>query len=94
MTDGQEDTDARLERLRRATDRIRPRADFVERVVARVERDAGATDWVGDLSRAARMLVPVAAVAAALGIVWAAHSERAWTDSLTAANTAELDMQW
>ena len=99
MIDHDESSDARLERLRLATDAARPRADFGARVAAAVERDAAATgasaDWFFDLWRPARRLLPVAALAAALGIVWAARTERAWNDASTASrNSTELDAEW
>jgi hypothetical protein len=93
----QEDTDARLARLRRETDPIRPRGDFAARVAGAIARESAyggrRADWNGDLLRSARRLVPVAAVVAALGVVWAAQSERAW-DKALAAGTMELDAEW
>jgi hypothetical protein len=93
MTDGREGTEARLERLKVATGAALPRADFAARVNAAVLREAPATDWVADLAAAARRLVPIAALAAALGVIWAVRSERAWSEAHAAAS-AELDLQW
>ncbi|MGO9709394.1 MAG: hypothetical protein ACLQBL_11040 [Polyangiaceae bacterium] len=94
MTDRHETTDARLERLRLATEPVRPRADFAARVSRAVERDAAPSDWLAELLRPAWKLVPVAALAAALGVVWGAASERASNDALAAASTTELDAEW
>jgi hypothetical protein len=94
MIDPEEDADVRLEQLRLATGSVRPSPDFVARVVAAVDRDAAPVGWIGDLSRAAWRLVPVAALAAAIGMVWAAQSERAWHDAVTALSAAEVDTEW
>ncbi len=94
MSDRHEDTDARLDRLRSATDPVRPGADFAARVAATIARDAARTGWLGDLFRPARRLVPVAALAAALGLVWAAESVRALRAPSGDANVGELDTQW
>jgi len=91
MTLSPEDADARLERLRRATGSARSRPGFVDRVAAAVDREA-VPDWIGDLTRAARKLIPIAAVAAALGVAWATASERAWNDAIAA--SADLDVEW
>ncbi len=96
MSDRPQDIDARLERLRTATEPVRPRADFAARVAGAVARDGtlASRDWTFDLSRAARRLLPVAAMAAALGLVWAVQSARSADEALTASNTAELDAEW
>jgi negative regulator of sigma E activity len=95
MMDPQEDSDARLERLRLATAAVRPRRDFAARVAAAVDRDnTPPAGWLGDLSRAAWRLVPIAALAAAVGVVWAAQSQRAWHDAVTALGAAEVDTEW
>lgn len=92
MSELHDSTDERLERLRQATAFVRARPDFGARVAAAVDREAAPIDWVADLSWAARRLLPVAALAAAAGLVWALHSQRAWDAALTAA--AEADAEW
>lgn len=94
MIDPIEDPEARLERLRLATASIRPRAAFMAHVVAAVGQDAAPVDWIADLFRAARRLVPVAALAAAIGVVWAAQSQRAWHEAVTALGAAGVDTEW
>jgi len=99
MSDHDHDSHARLERLRLATGGVRPRADFAARVAAAVERDRAAmgasADGYFDLGRPARRFLPVAALAAALGLVWAARAERTWNDASTASRTStELDTEW
>jgi hypothetical protein len=43
--------------------------------------------------RAARRLVPVAALAAVLGVVWAVQSERAYDDAF-AASYGDVETEW
>jgi hypothetical protein len=87
-----ESSDARLERLREATSGVGPRPDLAARVAAMIERETAAGDWGSDLSCAARRLVPLAALVAAVCLVWAARSERAWDAALIAA--VEADAGW
>jgi len=94
MSDRHEDSDARLERLRRATEGAGPRADFAARVAARIEHESAPIGWLSDLLRPARRLVPIAAIAAAVGLVWAAQSERAGRVAASAESATELDTQW
>jgi negative regulator of sigma E activity len=89
-----EDSDARLERLRLATAAVRPGIDFAARVAAAVDRDAPPVGWPGDLSRAAWRLVPVAALAAAVAVVWAAQTQRDWHDAVAALGAAGVDTEW
>lgn len=94
MMNPENDPDTRLERLRLATADVRPRGDFAARVAAAVERDNAPAGWVSELSRAAWKLVPIAALAAAAGVVCAAQSQRAWHDAVTALGAAEVDTEW
>ena len=94
MTHGPEDTDARLERLRLATGSVRPRPSFAARVAAAASREEVPADWTIDLLLAARRLVPMAALAAAVGMIWAVQSEHAWNQARAANASVELDLQW
>jgi hypothetical protein len=94
MTHDPEDTDARLERLKLATGSIRPRPSFAARVVAAASREEASGDWTFDLVLAARRLVPIAALAAAVGMIWAVQSEHAWNQARTRNASMELDLQW
>ena len=94
MTDPR-DIDERLERLAKATENVRPRADFTDRVMraALAQKSVPApSDWWSDVPRVARRLLPVAALAAAVGVVWAVHSssdvDTAFADSF---DTVELE---
>ncbi|MGD0675114.1 MAG: hypothetical protein ABSC94_06815 [Polyangiaceae bacterium] len=94
MMDPEKDSDARLERLRLATAAVRPRADFTASVTAAVGRELSPAGWLADLSRAAWKLVPLAAFAATVGVLWAVQSQRAWHDAVTVLGAAEVDMEW
>jgi hypothetical protein len=98
MSERHEEVDARLERLKRATDSIRPRADFAARVATQLAREkvreTSSRGWATDLGKPARRFVPVAAIAAAVGLLWAAQSERSSRSARMTASSAELDTQW
>jgi len=89
-----EDTDARLERLKVATGSVGARPSFAARVAAAASREEAALDWMSDLLLAARRLVPIAALAAPVGMIWAVQSEHAWSQARAANASAELDLQW
>jgi hypothetical protein len=98
MKDHDEDIDARLARLTRATRDVEPRRDFGARV-ARAVADQGPSSsaiepsWIDDIVRSARRLVPVAALAAVLSIVWAVQSDRAYDDAF-AASYGDVETEW
>jgi hypothetical protein len=96
MNDLHEDTDARLTRLQAATAVLRPRPDFAARVAATIarEREGAEADWLSELFRPARRLVPVAAIAAAAGVLSAMQSEPAWHGMEVATSAAGLDTEW
>lgn len=65
--------DDRFDELISKTQTVSPRADFAGRVMATIERpgsDPNSGFW-RDLPRVARLVVPVAMLAAAAGAVWA-----------------------
>jgi hypothetical protein len=94
MTEGHEDDGARLERLRAATEPVRPRADFGARVAAAIDREPPPGAWMGDLPAAARRLLPVAFVAAAVCVGWAVQSERIWDAAASTTTTSEAVGEW
>ena len=80
MTDP-EDIDQRLARLSGATDALRPSHGFSARVMQAIDAEASPsffeTAWFS-----ARRLVPVAAIAAALAVVWAVQVDGTVDDEL------------
>lgn len=95
MTDPRE-IDERLAKLGKATEGVRPRAGFTAKVMSAAlaqPRAATPADWWSDVPRVARRLLPVAAIAAAVGIVWAV---RATSDVDTAlADTYDtMELEW
>ena len=93
MTDENEEIDARLARLGRATEAIGPRADFGKRVMRALDtgQDVG---WWSDVLRPARRVLPVAALAAAFATVWAAESDVAFDDALSIASDDAVELEW
>jgi hypothetical protein len=97
MKDHDEDIDARLARLTKATRDVEPRRDFSARV-ARAIAEQGPSrafepSWIDDVVRSARRMVPVAALATVLGLVWAAQSDRAYDDAF-AATYGDVETEW
>ena len=90
MTD-QEDIDQRLSRLSGATDALRPSAGFSARVMLAIGAEAAPsffeTTWFS-----ARRLLPVAAIAAALAVVWAVQVDSTVDDAL-ATSYASMDLE-
>ncbi len=96
MTDPR-DIDERLAKLGKATQGVRPRPGFTAKVMSAALAQAPAAartpDWWSDVPRVARRLIPVAAIAAAVGVVWAV---RATSDVDTAlADTYDtVELEW
>jgi hypothetical protein len=88
-----EDIDARLERLARATDGIRPRPDFGARVARALEAERDGA-MVHELSRPARRVLPALALAAAVSLVWAVESDQAFDDALSAYPDEMVELEW
>ena len=96
MKDHDEDIDARLARLTNATRNVEPRRDFgarVARAVAEKGHPAVEPSWIDDAVRSARRLVPIAALAAVLGLVWAVQSDRAYDDAF-ASSYGDVETAW
>jgi len=73
--------EARLARLGRATDDLRPSAGFSAKVMAAIEREQTPgvleTLWVSS-----KRLLPIAALAAACAMVWAVENQTTVDDAL------------
>ena len=76
-----ENIDQRLARLGRSTEALRPSAAFSARVMAAIAAET-APSFLESAWFSSRRLVPVAAIAAALAVVWAVHVERSVDDEL------------
>lgn len=87
----QEETEQRLARLSGATDALRPSAGFSARVMLAVEREAVPsfleTTWFS-----ARRMLPVAAIAAAMAVVWAVQVD-GYVDDELASSYASLELE-
>jgi hypothetical protein len=88
-----EDFDARLARLARATEGVRPRPDFGARVMQAIEREPE-LGWLQDLLRSARRAIPVAAVVAAVAVFWAIRSESSFDEAMTASLDDAVELEW
>jgi hypothetical protein len=77
----QEDIDQRLVRLSGATEGLRPSAGFSARVMLAIDAQ-GAPGIFEAAWFSARRLVPVAAIAAALAVVWAVQVDGTVDDEL------------
>jgi hypothetical protein len=95
MKDHDEDIDARLARLTNATRNVEPRRDFGARVARAIADQGPAVEpsCIEDVVRSARRMVPVAALATVLGLVWAVQSDRAYDDAF-AASYGDVETEW
>lgn len=82
-----DEIDERLDRLMSATHDVGAAADFTSRVMTTVEREPTGGIW-GDLPRAAKIAVPIAAACAAASVVWALFAFRAVDDASLATQVA------
>ena len=80
MTD-LEDIDQRLARLGRSTEGLRPSAGFSARVMSSIQSQA-TPSFLESAWFSSRRLLPVAAIAAALAVVWAVQVDRSVDDEL------------
>ena len=76
-----EDMDARLARLAKATEDLRPTGGFTGRVMAAIGREEP-PGLIPTLWASSRRLLPIAAVAAACAAVWAVQSQATVDDAL------------
>lgn len=83
-----EDIDARLARLTAATEGVRPRADFSQRVMARIgQEQPGALIALGT---PARHFLPLGMFMAALAMVWAVSVSGQVNEAMAASDDTEL----
>lgn len=83
----QEDIEQRLARLAGASAALRPSAGFSARVMLAIEAEA-APSFLEATWFSARRLLPVAAVAAALAVVWAVQVDGSVDDELATSYAA------
>jgi hypothetical protein len=88
-----EDIEAKLQRLRRATDPIRPRADFGARVARAIVAEQREGLLV-ELRRPALRILPALALAAAVSLVWAVKSGEAFDDALSVYADETVELEW
>jgi hypothetical protein len=93
VKDEHENIDERLERLARATEAVRPRADFGVRVAHALEAERRGL-VLHELRRPARRVLPALALAAAVSLVWAFESDRAFDDALAAYPDDLVELEW
>lgn len=87
-----DDLDALLARIGQETSNIAPRADFTERVMWAIEAEAQPS-WLRAMGRAGQRLLPIAALAAAIALIWAAEGESA-LDEVLAASYDATELEW
>jgi len=87
----QEDIELRLARLSGASDALRPSAGFSARVMFAIEREA-APSFLETTWFSARRLLPVAAIAAAMAVVWAVQVDGTVDDEL-ATSYASMELE-
>jgi hypothetical protein len=85
------DIDTELERLTKATESIRPRPDFTARVMGKI---AGEQSFWFELPRVARVLVPLAALAAAVGVVWGVATSDVVDTALADGDDDGVEVTW
>jgi len=85
------DIDEKLERLSKATESIRPRTDFTARVMGKI---AGEQSFWFELPRVARVLVPIAALAAAVGVVWGVATSDVVDTALADGDDDSVEVTW
>ncbi len=91
MTEPHDEVDRRLGKLARATESIRARSGFAERVMLRVAAEGG---WREELVRSSRRLVPLAALAAVAAVAWAVLSASTTDEALAVAEENVEEVLW
>jgi hypothetical protein len=86
-----EDIDQRLARLARGTEAVRPSAGFSARVMLAVNAEA-APNFLESAWFSSRRLLPIAAIAAAIAVVWAVQVDRSVDDEL-ATSYASVELE-
>jgi hypothetical protein len=83
--------DRRLAELGRATEPIRARHGFAERVMLAAAAEIG---WQPEVLRSARRLLPIAALAAVLATSWALWTQSSTDAMIAAADETEEELDW
>ena len=81
MSPREEDVEARLARLSRETEALGPSPGFNASVMAAIDREEPAS-FADALWASSRRLLPIAALAAAVAVVWAVQSSGTVDDAL------------
>lgn len=84
----EEDIDARLARLASATARVQPRADFSNRVMARVGDEQAFA--LSELRAPASRFLPFGMLAAALAMIWAVSVNDQVNEAVASSDDVEL----
>ena len=87
----QEDIERRLARLSSATNHLRPSANFAARVMLDIDH-AAVPNFLETTWFSARRLLPVAAIAAAMAVVWAVQVDGTVDDEL-ATSYASMELE-
>jgi hypothetical protein len=90
MSQEHEDIEARLARLTGATEALRPRAGFSNRVMARIGEEQGGTLLA--LRVPARRFFPIGMLAAAMALVWAVSVDDQVNEAI--ASTDDVELAW
>jgi hypothetical protein len=86
-----EDIDQRLARLARNTEALRPSVGFSARVMGAIAVEA-APSFLESAWFSSRRLLPIAAIAAAFAVAWAAQVDRSVEDEL-ATSYASVELE-
>jgi hypothetical protein len=81
MSPREEDLEARLARLARETEALGPKPGFSAKVMAAIDREEPG-GFVDALWASSRRLLPIAALAAAVAVVWAVENRGTFDDAL------------
>lgn len=84
----EEDIDARLARLAKATEGVRPRADFSQRVMREITAPAPLS--VTALRAPAGRFLPFGMLAAAAALIWAVSVDNQVNEALASSDDMEL----
>jgi hypothetical protein len=94
VNDRDDDIDARLARLGKATENVAPRPDFGARVARALEREPQRGGVLLELGKPARRILPALALAAAVSLVWAVESDQTLDDELSFYADESVELEW
>ncbi len=93
MKQPEEDIDARLERLARSTEAVRPKPNFGARVMQAIEQERE-IGWLQEILRSARRVVPLAAITAAVTLFWAVRSQSSFDEAMAGSWDDSVEIEW